>query len=126
MESTLFTKDCTIAISTSLSPSFSLNGAFAIVGIIMPAAWDAADLTFQISMDPLVGTPADATPTNFYNVYDDSGGEVTVTASTSRAMMLSQNVLIAGNHYKIRSGTAGSAVAQTAARTLTVIYRRVG
>ena len=124
---TLFTKDVTLAAgATGLSEAFTLNGGHAIVGLIMPATWVTADITFQISMDPIAHVPADAAPSNFYNVFDETGGEVTVSGpAASRAIMLAQNVYITGNYFKIRSGTSALAVDQTASRTIKVIYRSV-
>ena len=96
-----------IAINTSLSSAVQIFGGLLSI-IEMPAAWDAANLTFQTSGDG----------TNYFNVYDDSGTEVTVTASTSRRIRLEPSQWAGIQYIKIRSGTAGVAVNQTAARTL--------
>jgi hypothetical protein len=128
MDTSIFFKSVSIpAGATGLSAAFSLapDGDFALVGIIMPGTWTAANLTFQMSPDRPVVLPDDDAPAAFYNGYDDAGNEVTVTAAASRALMLSQNVLIVGRCFKIRSGTSGTPVDQTATRTLTVIFRKV-
>jgi hypothetical protein len=128
MDTTLKVISVSIAAgATGLSELFAPapDGDFAIVGIIMPATWTTANLTFQVSTERINQTPAESAPSTFANVYDDSGNEVTVTAAASRALMLSQNVLIVGKTFKIRSGTSGTPVDQTATRVLTVLARKV-
>jgi len=98
-----------IAISTSLSAAVYIRGGLLAV-IEMPAAWDAANLTFQASGDG----------TNYFNLYDEFGTEVTVTASTSRRIRLEPSQWAGIQYLKIRSGTAGTPVTQTAERTLYV------
>lgn len=78
------------------------------VGIQMPAAWDAANLTFQGSADG----------TTYFNVYDKAGTEYTVTAAASRYIILNRDDMLGIRYLIIRSGTAGVPVNQTAARTL--------
>ncbi|MGY4295388.1 hypothetical protein ACVWXN_003483 [Bradyrhizobium sp. i1.4.4] len=80
--------------------------------ILMPAAWTAAALTFQASIDG----------TNFFNVYDDAGNEVTVQAAASRFVVLASPLLYLGiQRLMIRSGTNGTPVAQGADRVLQLI-----
>ena len=74
----------------------------------MPAAWDAANLTFQSSGDGV----------NYFNAYDELGAEVTVIASTSRRIRLDPTQWAGIQYIKVRSGTAGAAVNQTVQRTL--------
>jgi len=96
-----------IAINTSLSSAVTIRGGLVAV-IEMPAAWDAANLTFQSSGDG----------TNYFNLYDEVGTEVTVTAAASRRIRLEPTQWAAIKYLKVRSGTAGTPVNQTAARTL--------
>jgi hypothetical protein len=96
-----------IAINTSLSAAVQVRGGLPAI-IEMPAAWDAANLTFQTSGDG----------TNYFNVYDEFGTEVAVTASTSRRIRLDPIQWAGAQYVKIRSGTAGAAVNQSAERTL--------
>jgi len=99
----------TIAINTSLSAAVELGG-HSVERIIMPAAWDAADLTFQISDDG---------GTTFQNVYWDWGAEMVVDAAASYTIELSPFVKLSNlDQLKVRSGTAGTPVVQTAARTI--------
>lgn len=94
----------TILDTASLSDAVELNG-HDILRIAMPAGWDAADLTFQVSDD------AGAT---FRNLYWDWGPETVVDAAASIVIELSPFVQL--NHIdqiKVRSGTAGTPVAQS-------------
>jgi hypothetical protein len=97
----------TIAINTAVSAAVRIFGGLPAV-IEMPAAWDAANLTFQTSGDG----------TNYFNVYDEFGTEVNVVASASRRIRLEPPQWAGVQYIKIRSGTAGTPVNQTAARTL--------
>lgn len=104
-----------IANGASLSGAGNL-GPFRLVGLVMPADWTAANLTFQVSHD------ADTT---YNNLYDDEGTEVTVTAADDRYITLDPSVFAGINCIKVRSGTSGSAVNQGAARTITLVTRPV-
>jgi len=61
----------TIANGASLSDALELDG-HSVLRIAMPAAWTAADLTFQVSDDA---------GTTFRNVYWDWGPEMVVDAA---------------------------------------------
>lgn len=101
-----------IASGEALSAEIDLNGQLP-VAIVMPAAWTAASLTLQISIDDDGAI--------FNNVYDDGGTEYTVTAAASRYIYLDPLVLVGVRKLKIRSGTSGTPVNQAAARTLTIV-----
>lgn len=118
----LFTKDITFAVSGTLSSTLSLDGLFAIVGIILPAAWTAGNITVEASMDERNATDSTWTPTTWYGIYDSTGTQYTITAgAASRGLMLSQDILMAGKHFRFTC-----TVAQAAARTVTMIFRAVG
>lgn len=104
-----------IANGASLSDAGNL-GPFRLVGIVMPATWTAANLTFQVSDDA---------GTTYNNLYDDLGTEVTVTAAASRYIALDPAVFAGINYLKVRSGTSGSAVNQGGDRTITLVTRPV-
>lgn len=103
-------KDVVIAGGASLSAAVDIDGS-SLVGIVMPAAWTAANLTFQGSSDDSV----------FNNLYDDAGTEVTVTAAAARYIAVQPSEFVGFDTLKIRSGTSGTAVTQAAARTITLI-----
>jgi hypothetical protein len=83
----------------------------------MPAAWTAAGLTFQASLDGI----------NYFNVFDDgtTAGtfvETTWTAAASQYQIVAAPAKWVGVRWlKIRSGTSGVPVNQAAERTLTIV-----
>jgi len=107
------TRTATIAISTSLSAAIALPPGWYPAAILMPAAWTAADLTFQLSLDG----------TTFADLYDDAGTEVTAKAAAARYITLDPLEFRTARAIKLRSGTAASAVNQEAARTLILVLR---
>lgn len=97
-----------IASGASLSAATALNG-HTLIGIIMPAAWTAANLTFQMS-DLAGGT--------YVDVYGIDEAELEVTAAASRYLALDPVNWYGVDHLKVRSGTAATPVNQAADRTL--------
>jgi hypothetical protein len=105
----LATRTATIASGQSLSAAIDL-GTYQLARIAFPAAWTAADLTFQVSADG----------TTYNNLYTAAGTEYTVEADASRDVILTRQDFEAIRYLKIRSGTSGAAVNQAAERTLTL------
>ena len=94
-----------IAAGASLSAAVELGG-HSVERIIMPAAWTAADLTFQFSDDG---------GTTFQNAYWDWGAEMVVDAAVATTIELSPFVKLSNiDQLKVRSGTAGTPVLQVA------------
>lgn len=104
--------DVTIANGASLSAATVLGG-FHLVGVLMPAAWTAASITLQASLDGVT----------FYDVYDRYGVEYTVAAAASRYVALPPIDLGTVEQIKIRSGTGAAVVNQGAARVLTLVLK---
>lgn len=103
----------TIALGESLSGEVALQG-YRLVGIATPTDWDAATLT--CSLDP------DGSGT-FRDVYDDAG-ELVLSGGGNRVTFFSganASRGIVGEAIKIRSGTTGVPVNQTAARTIILL-----
>ena len=98
---------CVIAINTSLSAAVALHGA-RVSEIEMPAAWDAAILTFQASNDN----------STFFNVVDDTGNEYFIVAVAGQRIHINSDYISQMAYLKIRSGSSLTAVSQTAARTI--------
>jgi hypothetical protein len=104
----------TIANGASLSDGIDL-GSSALAGILMPAAWTAAGLSFAVSTS-LAGT--------YVPLWNSFGAEYIIASASAVA---SQHIVIplvdfAGIQFiKVRSGTAAAAVNQGAARILTLI-----
>ncbi len=108
--------NATIAASASLSGAVRLPPGRVLVGIVMPAAWTAAALTFQISLDE---------GATFQNAYIAAGTEVNITAAAATTIALDPATWLHAPIIKVRSGTAASAVNQAAARTVGLITRPV-
>ena len=107
------TVEANIAASAALSGAVRLPPACYLSAIIMPAAWTTADLTFQGSHDGVT----------YYDIYDEYGSEVTVSAAASRHIVLMPALWSGTRFLKVRSGTTGTPVNQAAARTLNLIVR---
>jgi hypothetical protein len=101
----------TIAQNASLSGAVYI-GDYRYFAIQMPAAWTAAGLTFQGSLDGAT----------YQNLYDDAGNEVSASAAASINISLDSVALkiVPYRYLKIRSGTAASAVNQEDVRVLTI------
>jgi hypothetical protein len=112
-QSTFNKATVTIANGASLSSGFSV-GAGVPLALEMPSSWTAANITFQASQDG----------TNYSNLYDMSGTEITVVVAASRYVAM-EGINFAGFSYlKLRSGTSGTPVNQGGARTSTVVSRK--
>jgi hypothetical protein len=85
------------------------------VGIKMPSAWTAGNLTFQVSFDNSA----------FGDMRDAAGGEYTVSADTDIFIVLDPKDFVAVQYLKIRSGISGTPVVQVDARVLGLITRRI-
>lgn len=105
------TQKATIANGTSLSGVIDL-GASKLVAIQMPAAWTAAALTFQASIDG----------TNYFDVYDNAT-ERSYTTAASRMLVLQMADWVGVKYLKIRSGTTGTPVNQAADRELVLLVQ---
>jgi hypothetical protein len=85
-------------------------------GIIMPSAWTAANLTFQVSADG----------TNFFDLHDKYDNEIAVTVAASSGYLLDLADWMTFPYLKIRSGTAAAPVNQAATRNLVLLLRATG
>ena len=98
-----------IGNGASLSDAVRLSGSTP-TEIVMPGAWTAAGITFQISHDG----------TTYQDMYR-SGAEVAVTVDAAQNVRLDPGDFIGINYIKLRSGTSGTPVNQGAARTINVM-----
>jgi hypothetical protein len=104
----------TILSGASITSSIKLGNRIP-VGIIIPAAWTAADLTFQTSWDD----------TTFYDVYGVEGTEIGLdTVAGGLCSIDYANLFGIGPYLKIRSGPTALAVNQGADRVLILIAAR--
>jgi len=105
-------RDLTIANGASLSDAVDL-GRLSPVGILIPATWTAAVLTFQ-------GSPDGVT----YGKMCDTAGEVQIASVAGGEYVVLNPLAFGGVRFlKVRSGTAAAAVAQGGARTLRLVGR---
>lgn len=103
-----------IANNAALSAAVDLVG-FRLAGIIIPASWTTANITFVTSPDG----------TNWFDRYDHQGAEYVVTVGgASRSIIVPMVDFLGVRHLKIRSGTTGTPVNQGGERTLTLLAVR--
>jgi hypothetical protein len=110
------TLTCTIDVSADndLSDGVYIGPLFSLVGIRPPAAWDAAGVAFQVSWDGVT-----------YDILrDDAGTEITKTVVAGQPRELDSSEFKTAIWIKVRSGTSGSPVTQTADRVFTLYARK--
>jgi hypothetical protein len=101
----------TIANGASLSGAAHI-GSGTLVGIQLPTLTSAA-LTFQGSFDG----------TTYVEVVDSTNTAVTFTATTGAIYIKAPADLVGVPYINVRSGTSGAAVAQGAARVISLIVK---
>jgi hypothetical protein len=104
----------TIANGASLSGAIDL-GSSSLAGILMPAAWTAAGLSFTVSTS-LAGT--------YVPLWNAIGSEYTVpsaSAVASQFIVLPVADFLGIQFIKVRSGTAAAAVNQGGDRALVLV-----
>jgi hypothetical protein len=104
----------TFAINQSQSGNLSVGG-ITLLGVLMPAAWTAANLTLLASNDG----------TNFFPIHTDGGTELTVTAAQGQFIRLPVGLVLGAPFIRFRSGTTATPVNQAAARTLQLYARQM-
>jgi hypothetical protein len=109
----LSTVTATVLSGTSLSAAAPLN-QMVVVGIVMPATWTAADLTFQVSSD------GGAT---FHELYTSAGTPVQYQSTAAVQFGVDGRLWGGIDQVKVRSGTAGVAVNQGADRAITLLLK---
>jgi len=108
-----------IGSGTALSAEVTV-GAKRIVGVQMPAGWDAAGITFAA----LTRQTSGAVPTlTFAKVQDAGGTEVLITTPVADTYVaIAPTVALYGlGRIKVRSGIAATPVNQTADRVLYLV-----
>jgi len=102
----------TIANGTSLSPAVAI-GPNVLCGIAMSAGWDAAAMTFQVSYDG--GTT--------FQEMQSTSAVISYTVAANQFISFDPSVWRGVTTLKVRSGTSGAAVNQTADRTINLVTR---
>src|SRR5579871_6288020 len=103
----------TITTGTALSAPVSIGGKI-VVGIQMSAGWDAASLTVQAA-------PVDQT--TFGELQDGVGGAVSFTVAAGIVFGVDPAKWRGQNTIKLRSGTSGAPVNQTATRVINLLCK---
>jgi hypothetical protein len=106
-----YLRSVTIASGASLSGELNVN-ALEIVGLMMPAAWTAASITFAAALGD---------GTTFGKVQNEAGTEKTLTSPAVDTYIHLDTPLRCAGRIKVRSGTASAAVNQAADRTITLV-----
>ena len=108
----------TIASGTSLSGEVNVND-LRIVGIQMPAGWDAAGIAFKA----LVRESGNPAVPVFGNVQDAAGAAVGITTpALDTYVAIAPTVALVGlGRIQVRSGTNAAPVSQTATRVLYLV-----
>jgi hypothetical protein len=115
-----FVETTTIANAASVSGSITrqLDTGQALAGFVMPAAWTAASITFEVSIDG---------GTNWRQLYY-AGGVYTIAAAggaaASLAASLVREVFEGWPLVRFRSGTTAVPVAQAAERIITLVFKQ--
>ena len=108
----------TIADGAALSDGVYVGGNV-IVGIIMPAVWDAAVITFEVSMDDVT----------YLDAYSAAGAEHTITAAADQHIWLDPTQFASYRWVRVRSGTSAVPVNQDTGaldKLVTLIVRGIG
>lgn len=106
----------TIASGQSLSAAADLGGA-RLCGIILPATWTSASISFAVSSDGVT----------YFPLYTDGVVEYSIAnaAAVSVAYGLNISILAPWRYVKVRSGLVGAATAQGGDRVITLVTRPV-
>ena len=107
---TVTASTATIANGASLSDAVAVAAGKVVYGVIIPAAWTTAQISFDVSHDSGV---------TYTSLRDPAGNEHAnaVTVST----FIPFPTVVGVTHIKIRSGIIGTLVNQGAQRLLTVL-----
>lgn len=101
-----------IANGESLSAAAAMNPDWKLVAVMPASTWDTNAMTFQISVDG-------STYANVYNEGTEYSLAGVVASGYNRVDM---NMFLGARKIKVRSGTAGSAVNQTSATEVKLVF----
>ena len=104
----------TITNGTSLSGPVKL-GDKTPCGVIMPAAWTAAALTFQVSFD---------NGATWLEYFDAKAGSAQIAVAAGQYVAVDPTMFRGVNMMKLRSGTSASPVNQGAGAAISIVNRR--
>jgi hypothetical protein len=110
-----------VTILSGASQSQAINtGGRRIIGVKMPAGWDAAGITFLALTRRDTASPPNDT---YSKVQDAAGAEVALAtpALDTYVAVADTSALVGLGWVKVRSGTSGVPVNQTANRTFYLV-----
>jgi hypothetical protein len=105
----------TITNGTSLTAGDNLGG-LRLFGLVMPAQWTPANLTFQASFD---------SGASWHNLKDSTGNEITVTASANDCAVWVPTAFASVPMIRVRSGSAAAPVIQPVDSVIQLILRSI-
>lgn len=121
----------TLTITGTTSDVWKTQGSFYIVGFIVPAGWDTANITVKVSHESTyipghADQPSNVVPAvptvgggTFYDLYDSSTGNiVTFTVAAGRAY--TAHHAVSANYIALVSTAS-----QSSPRQVTVLYRSI-
>lgn len=109
------TRNLSIAAGAALSGAIAC-GQKTLCGIQMPAAWTAANITFQTSVDG----------TTWSELHDPAGNAVQIVSpAASEYRALDTGIFTGLLYLKVRSGTAATPVNQVAAAPLQLVFTKL-
>ncbi len=116
----------TIVSPSDVIPAMILNGqastaplnlgGLRLFGIVMPALWTPACLTFRTSFD---------NGASWFDLYDANGNELSVITGVSRFIAIDPVNFAAIHMIRLRSGTSGASVNQSQDAVLQLVLRAV-
>jgi hypothetical protein len=106
------TQTTTIANGAALSAAIDVAGC-SIQGVLLPAVWTAAVMTFAVSFDGIT----------YFPLFDSSGAEVSYTVVAGHAVFFPTYNWRMVRYLKIRSGTSASPVNQGQTTIVTLALR---
>lgn len=116
IDPTVVVQEVTIDSAETESGVIDLGSTYRLIGVVTPAEWTAALLSFK-------GGGADSVVADIYDIW---GNELTfnLSATASRYIPAPVGYFSGVRYIVLRSGVSGAGVAQVAARSFKLVLRR--
>jgi hypothetical protein len=102
----------TIAAGASLSGASAAHPGKHLFGVVTASTWDAAKITFQVSMDGVA----------WFNLRDKTAEYEIAAITGAAAVGLDLGIFYPWNYVKVRSGTSAAATNQVDATIVTLVF----
>ncbi|HET8669772.1 MAG TPA: hypothetical protein VFM05_03830 [Candidatus Saccharimonadales bacterium] len=106
------TQTVTIGAGASLSGASTKYAGYRLVGIITASTWDAAKVSFSVSVDG----------TNYFTLHSGSAEYEIASVTGAFAIPVEKKYFMPWNYVKVRSGTSGAATNQADATVVTLVF----